>query len=67
MNLLFGKGLTILQTVMYFYDPVQEGFYTLSLLMTTQEAFVDSVDQESDCKERGVWSLIYAVHISHLN
>ena len=31
--------------------------------MTTQEAFVDSVDQRSDRTERAVWSLIYTVHI----
>ena len=36
---------------------------TLTLLMATQEAFVDSVDQRSDCTECAVWSLIYTVHI----
>ena len=33
------------------------------VLMTTQEAFVDSVDQRSDCTECAAWSLIYTVHI----
>ena len=37
---------------------------TLSLLLTTQEIFVDSVDQRSDCTEHGV-SLIFDLHCLH--
>ena len=52
----------ILKIVCARFRPSKRGL-TLLLLITTQDALVDSVDLRSDCTERAVWSLIYTDHI----